>query len=539
MSSIISLITILDFLGPQPSLYTFSQARYKSLFGGILSLIVLILLSSFSAYFTFQVFTRKNYQVIQSSELSPSLMYDFKKFPIIFTAVNLALTPIIDPRIINFDYRHLAVSVTKGNTTLNKVNAVLCNISDFEQEAQMYFKNYPFLNVSFCIDWNDAFFSKDHYIKGKMGDTDRDWSTLGLGINMCVNGTSSVICASQEEISSLIGSFFLQVVYLDYNLIHSNQTNPGQPFRNSLLYWISTTMFKSYTMNIKKIIYETDYGFVFNDIRQEYYHGYLAPYEQVDNKPFQGFPGNFASFNIYNYSIQDYHQRRYLKIQDLLANIGGIIKGIMFFSMFIEQVIVKKFYFNKLCSQFFYEGEEDNYDSNFKPFVINKTSQSNLSHISLKQNTKLEGISNFKFNPNKEFWKDESKEKKIIFQQTGKLRKRKGRFHVSDLFLICLKNEKITKVEKYVKRKLSIENIVHYTNEINKIKFILFTDKEISLMKSIQKPLVDVKSENNSLIQKLWNNFNFPDSNYLKLKTIESSDINYQTPFTEKIMKLW
>jgi hypothetical protein len=61
----------------------------------------------------------------------------------------------------------------------------------------------------------------------------------------------------------------------------------------------------------------------------------------------------------------------------------------------------------------------------------------------------------------------------------------------------------LKQVEAYIRKKLSIENVINNLNEIDKIKFSLFSEEEILIMRFLEKPLVQ-KADSESYMQYCW-----------------------------------
>jgi hypothetical protein len=92
-------------------------------------------------------------------------------------------------------------------------------------------------------------------------------------------------------------------------------------------------------------------------------------------------------------------------------------------------------------------------------------------------------------------------------------------------------------VEKYLKKKSSIEYIIRKMNEIDKMKFILFTEEEMLLFKMIQDPVLNSQNEQ---IHNLWKTtedekFNKRDYEIL-IKGVENRNINNLDRFAKLLI---
>jgi hypothetical protein len=80
-----NLILSLDFLGPEPKLKVFSHDRYKTIFGGFLSMSAAITILVLAIYFCITTFERSQLSVIKNEvpQTSPEYKF-FEKTPLAF-----------------------------------------------------------------------------------------------------------------------------------------------------------------------------------------------------------------------------------------------------------------------------------------------------------------------------------------------------------------------------------------------------------------------------------------------------------------------
>jgi hypothetical protein len=348
------LISCMDFLSSEPNLYINGTNRLKTWIGGTLSFINFILITSLSGYFLFRMLSRKDFSLVSGTQVTNEALYNLSYYPILFTPLDRNLKPVTDPKIVNYNFAFFEVNKTKGENNIIIKNASYCNIEQYPKETREFYKDYYYMNYAFCLDMNDPDL-KNKQIHGS-DQTNDSFNTFIFFVNKCVNG-SSIICESDEVINEKIGTFYININYMDYNLDHSIRDNPGVPFKNSYMAFVSTTLFKSLNFFIYKIKYFSDYGWVFEEKLENNYFYYERPTELVDNKSYDLLPGNIGALSFQNGHTFTNFNRKYQKIQDVLANIGGIIKGIVFLSFHINKFFVNKklIYF---LSQAILESEE-------------------------------------------------------------------------------------------------------------------------------------------------------------------------------------
>jgi hypothetical protein len=73
------------------------------------------------------------------------------------------------------------------------------------------------------------------------------------------------------------------------------------------------------------------------------------------------------------------------------------------------------------------------------------------------------------------------------------------------------KNHLLNNVQNYIQKKSSIEYIIHKMNDIDKMKFVLFSEPEICILNQLEKPSL-IYSDIYTSMNSLWSKFEFQDS---------------------------
>jgi hypothetical protein len=370
-------LKIVDFLGPRPELKIMGKTRYKSEIGGILSIITSLTIILLIGYFILQTFSRsKATIVIYNQELEDNPYFNITKYPFAFTIVH-GLTGqgfSEEEERKTFNIQFVYFSIDEQNifhpTLINKVR---CNTSLLGEYGSLF--TTPKLPYTYCIDPYDPNASKIKMfgIFGSAG--------IGGGIvfyvNQCVNGTiPGVICNSIEKINEALQEVYMAFNYLDYAIDNNNLNEPGQIFTNSYTQSLTNTLHKTLYIYFRQIYHDTDFGFVFQDHKINHYYRTESILETVNTLPkIPEFPGNFARISPLCSRYKDTYNRSYLKLQDLLANIGGVLKGVMILAALINNILVQKIYLMDLSSQLF-DFEFKN-EKVFKKseFIVNSSTQ--------------------------------------------------------------------------------------------------------------------------------------------------------------------
>lgn len=221
-------------------------------------------------------------------------------------------------------------------------------------------------------------------------------------------------------------------------------------------------------VHMKKTTLLLDKGLIYNEINQinTYSHG------DIDVDTVSSETKIFGLF-LYSSEIRDVFQRRYQKLFDVLAGLGGVLNVLLIFG----SVLVKFFYewkMNELIMNKFYI-----FAGSFTNFSSIKSRLSKISKIAkfIKLRRKQ---SDFSENIIKCPTPNENK-KLILSLYEG--------------FILCLKrkrkrNQKERMYLEYLKKsnqKLDLIEIMRKLDEIEKIKLILFDDRQLDVFNSLAK----------------------------------------------------
>ncbi len=154
-------------------------------------------------------------------------------------------------------------------------------------------------------------------------------------------GKNNVVCKTNEEIKKVIPTLFFNFFYTSILINSKNFTNPMIPKINEEWFNLGTSIFKTIDYFFQNVIIRTDDGLIFSKdyedtIRLGYYK-HLADYRSLDDTD-----PNIFWLNIYVSDKVKYVTREYLKIQNIFANLGGIIQIVLIifkltFSPFLQK----------------------------------------------------------------------------------------------------------------------------------------------------------------------------------------------------------
>jgi len=386
------LILLTDFLGTAPNFKINSQSRYQTLFGGIISILTYMLILVAGGYFTDQLFNNKTKTITYNIVPSLNVIQNISNFPYMIMLQNNFFYPFDDQS--RYYYIHSEIWETKqtkegGNsvvkTTRNVVKHEYCDLNKHFGEYKEYFKNVPYLEKHLCPVPG----ANNLTLYGVYG-SNSDYSYFTHYISRCLNNTvfngNVTNCHEDAVIRKALENSFVSFKFLDMVLDHNDPINPGKFNLRSEALPVSSTIFKREWFVYRPVEYITDLGLVFEDYKNQSYFKVNPVRETVDLRTQGSIPGSFAMVTSIMDSQYDSFSRSFMKAQQVLANLGGVIKGLAIIANIFTFIFVNEIYYFDLVKVLFDCSPEQNQnfsnDNQSQSELISKIS--NFSRISNK-----------------------------------------------------------------------------------------------------------------------------------------------------------
>ena len=447
----------------------------KTVFGGILSLIAILLSILVSFYFIIRLLLKKDATVIVSTKQDSNinLLYSYK-LPFLFRLTDTFATPLDYLKIydvkVNFWYN--IPNVNDNITIQHYTNLTFkkCNIYEHLNDFKKYFINDKDLESFFCLDPRDdniTFF-------GSYGDIN-PFSFLHFEFFICNNQTKNNQCFSKDIIKKILNDAYLDLRYINYN-IESNKKKVKSISIKSERIPISYSIYKRLWINLKTIEFITDNGLIFSRNKKEIFHQFSnlridTDLRDVDNGIM---PGNFFSLTFSLNGEVSIYNKIYTKLQNVLATIGGVIKAITFFSHIINYYNARNSYYKKIIKDFLIDNHIIRKN---KSFLMNKTYK--ISNLGNNSNSKI----NIK----------ENNQQSIIINNLENKLKNKDNFEkkFKNTFLpyrLSTQEDNIKEMKWYIEtinNKLNIINILNILEGYNKLKGLIQNKENINKINTI------------------------------------------------------
>ena len=317
-----------DYVSLGPELRLNNSKTKKSYLGAILSVFIALLVLALTVYLGKDIFLRESPNLLTIEEnLSSPIYYYFNATNYIFgwklTDPFIGLIPDVDSYFDILVTNEIFDSIG-GKATEHLYNNVYdgTRCSAFSK----YYIDIPprQLNSFFC----PANFNTTTLVMG--GSFSSDYlGRIYAEVKPCTNDVDkNKKCKSKEERDKLLsnGVYFV-ALYRDYLMNSKNATNPIGHYQLPLIVPISNVFTKDITFNYRNLLVKTDIGFLLQDLREDISLKYDSmSVEYVDNSK-----GNlpFLTMRVQISNERLTYERKYLKVQELAASVGGMAKFLM------------------------------------------------------------------------------------------------------------------------------------------------------------------------------------------------------------------
>ena len=376
-----------DYFGVQIDFNFKSQKLYKSVCGGLIFLMYVIICVLYVTYSAIPFLQKQHKTVIYyDKELIETDEINFRKYNVTF-ATNLVCD--------NYDgkfgeiyskFKIVAkhVQYLKVNGTSKKIKTILpfhkCTYDDFHNQFNEELDRNEVVNNFNCIN------STNYTIKGIFADEDFEYFEFTFSVNMEDDFDSQIYLDIFYEYDCKLSLF-----YIDTAVDVGNITHPTRSFLNSKFIQISPTDYKKMNLYYTIKNYKTDENWLFTLPKQENYLAFSSSEEYYVVKGDTRFKyslddcDQFARFFIRASTSRNIIERRYEKLTEFLASSVSILSAIFLLLVVIlhrvNYSLALKEIVNTLCI---------NQKKNLEEKIALKTKLSNIKNINkFKKQKKL------------------------------------------------------------------------------------------------------------------------------------------------------
>ena len=328
LNKIHKALLFVDQFGQTPQFLIKKDIQYHSIFGGLMTILVYIIGLIALIFFSQEIFSKNSPSVNLATQNDghPSKIDYFDNFEFLIGIQNQQYVVEINDKFFTAE-GFLFQTVVNDSGTFNIRHTI-----DLEpcSEALKYSPNYNlFQNLNlegyYCISRNQSKFNdKDIFIRDFWGSD--GFQMLQIKFYDCKNSSTSQNCAPQEEIDKYLGLTEVSLFTVDNLVKTRDYKHPYERTVKEKFYYVSNNFQVSITEYLKHLTIISDDGLLFttNKTIDMFQHDYLMDYTiyQRDSK-------TFVSFTVQLNNIREVYYRKYYKLQDLAAQVGGIFKTLL------------------------------------------------------------------------------------------------------------------------------------------------------------------------------------------------------------------
>jgi hypothetical protein len=327
-------LTKIDFVGNQVNLLHKEQKRIKSSIGGTFTLIIAAFTVFCSVYYGEDLVYKKKPISRFSKEYNPtSIAIQDLPHSFIYNDINGVILTDMDkyidiiPRIFETSY--------DNKTKIAKATAITLNTEKCTEESFGKYQSL-FTDPKYAVPYKQSYCINNTMYKMTNGTVVENANIsiineygavpgrfLVHAFKPCKNTTADKVCATPEEIEERLNvPIYIDIFMLDYFVDLNDLDNPMTPFITSYMISIMKGFTKLAIVKFKSSFINTDTGYLLESVDD------IKSFSQIDliRNDVSKVDDNLVSLYFDANKINDVYYRRYVKIQDLLASIGGLIK---------------------------------------------------------------------------------------------------------------------------------------------------------------------------------------------------------------------
>lgn len=477
------VINYLDHLSMQPKLFIRGNKRYSTTFGVFMTIISFSAILIFGILFLSQFFDKKQMNVIYYSQNIDSNEYDYDFNKKIFAFQLNDGYNIVDPR-----YLTTLPILAVRNLSSNTVNRTIMEYEVCEPGKNIDYKYWNITGLKeqltglYCI-------KPDIYNIRLANDPIKKLKTFfSIYIQMCQNSTqNNNSCYPKEKIIEYLKKAPLSVIYYyhSYKIDLLNKENPLQDYyigQRSSFFLDFKYVFYEF---IKPVRFESDAGIFFDATIgfNNFGRDDIKSYIEI-NPPTTEFSIKdtvfLMQFVTSNFQI-DIYIRTYIKFQTLIANIGGIMKFLMWISQMITNYVTYEMFIYEMSQTYI-----DNHNEKDKE-IMRKNSKEVIKTTNFYLQSYLNKSELNKMKLDKNFELEDVKGNKIKIDVGNSFKKQKPiKVNYSDAIIpywLCQSRKKFiaNQGEKIILKMISSDTLMKNHVDFEKLKSLIFTKNQHEL----------------------------------------------------------
>ena len=347
--SLFNFIKNFDYLAPSQVLYIKGHKSFQTYIGAILSLLVFGLVFALGIYFFYKLISRENlYISIQEESHQINFTYNFSNSLFAFK-INSD---------IELNENEIVFIVTYNELDLYNIKKKKLNLEIEKCKEEKIDKSIKEIdkikNISsfYCLVPSENAQIKTILNKGID-------SFLNIEIYLCDNEKNSS-CKSNEEIINKLKGHLIEFYFITqtYYVNNYNYKNPLLKSYEEEKIKLNLETITNITYFYEQLSYYSDNGIIFEEKKK--YKGFIFPTKtRYSINIRNNFKNPLGSFLFYiNRNQRQRYERKYQKLQEICAYIGGILSFLNFIGSFIVSAYNEQFFFYYIINWIFNDRKE-------------------------------------------------------------------------------------------------------------------------------------------------------------------------------------
>ena len=353
------LIIYLDAFGQTPQLLINHQNKYHSFFGGIMTIFLYIISIIAFGFFSMELFRKRSPSVNLSTQADehPSKIPFYGNFEFLIGVQNSSMLVHMDETIY-YAKGYIFSTIKNESGSFNiatEIDVEPCDKALKDTDTYEFVKH---VNIEdyYCFSKKQLKAINDDLYINDFWNND-GFRMLQVKFYECKNTTERNNCKPQEYIDKYLKLQEISLYYIDNFVKTTNYRKPFERGMKEVFYYVSNSYTFYLTNYIHHLEVHSDDGLLFttNHIKDSFKVDYLR-----DLTIYQKSDTFFAQYTMQFNNVKEIYYRKYYKLQDLAAQVGGIFKilGVIFyiFSAFNSE----HGYYEYLINSFFRINKESN-----------------------------------------------------------------------------------------------------------------------------------------------------------------------------------
>jgi hypothetical protein len=330
-------ITWIDMIGLEIGLKHKSSRSYQSIPGGTITILILIFIAYCTIYFGEDIYYKEKPISRFNKAMNNNTLINMTQFPVTisFTTAQGALYTNSDryiqisPYWYLFDWQPLHQSGIKVYPLIVEP----CNEEHVSIHKDLFLQE-SFFSSSFCIK-NDKYINGTVEQKGEIFFQNEfgslNSSIIQYLVQQCTNTTENWNkCASQEDIDTFLSNVNIAYTYVDAYVNLDYYERPYNYYISRNIVALNRKIGKTNIVRVKPVTIKTDSGFILEDPDDIS----IIQSEQINTDILGETPIMF-NLVLTGTRTQDVYYRNYIKVQDIFANVGGLLQFLLTISIFV------------------------------------------------------------------------------------------------------------------------------------------------------------------------------------------------------------